>query len=491
MKNPKNGGEDASQYVVAKEGLQDKLSAVLSDEKAQEQASYWTGMAIKDYQVVKENGGFYGDFEDFANQFFALNRLRIKNYAQMTEEETDEIWRERLAEVGKTMIDEECYREESGIGKLFSKSVEEEQQEKIQQKAFAKDVYNVIGEAEKKIPSTKIKAGFGKAQGWLVTVSKRLGLDIEGYKHIVDARNVRHILNRHGEGNETQKNQIPVTNQDIENIPNIVNTPDYLVYGTKTDNGKDGIGYLKTMPDGTTYYVEEVRDKEKQLAAKTMYKIEGVSAGSLVNATVERTSETTPSAVRLIDKLKKSTVVPAFTKNIASGNIDVKEDNKLYSEKFGSYDPETKIVELMAGRNPSTLTHELSHHFFISHIGLMEEMGLNDRNKPIFDWLSKKGGHEINSLKDIQKADLETLWLRRKIAGAELGKPLPSEGEEYPVAANGNAVLGRPWGNTFQAREKIGIRREGVYIRNGIRVWNRGGIVPHHGGVHSGDVGYI
>ena len=39
----------------------------------------------------------------------------------------------------------------------------------------------------------------------------------------------------------------------------------------------------------------------------------------------------------------------------------------------------------------------------------MEEMGLNDRNKPIFDWLSKKGGHEINSLADIQKQDWENM----------------------------------------------------------------------------------
>lgn len=94
MKNPKNGGEDATQYVVAKEGLQEKLSAVLSDEKAGEQASDWTGMAIKDYQIVKENGGFYGDFEEFANQFFALNRLRIKNYAQMREEEAESgLWK--------------------------------------------------------------------------------------------------------------------------------------------------------------------------------------------------------------------------------------------------------------------------------------------------------------------------------------------------------------------------------------------------------------
>ena len=75
------------------------------------------------------------------------------------------------------------------------------------------------------------------------------------------------------------ENQLPITDDDIKNIPDIVNSPNFLVYGTKSASNKDGIGYLKTMNDGTTYYVEEINDDDKQLVAKTMYKI----AGSLLN----------------------------------------------------------------------------------------------------------------------------------------------------------------------------------------------------------------
>ncbi len=295
----------------------------------------------------------------------------IEKTAPMTEEEISQIWSEHQAETRQMSDDEIDFFEGRPSRRLFSKSKEDVAEEDTQQKVFAKSVPALIRKADKKIPDAKVKAGFGTAKGWLVTISKRLGLDIEGYKHIVDARSIKHIFNRHGKGNELTDNQIPVTDKDIENIPNIVNSPDYLVYGTKTDNGRDGVGYLKTIPDGTTYYVEEIRDKEKQLAAKTMYKIEGVSSDNLVKAIGEPTSETTPSAVRLIDKLKKSTVVPAFTQNIASGNIKVnnklfsKENNQLppdaYDEKvYGTYDPSEHLIELFKDARPDTLTHELS-----------------------------------------------------------------------------------------------------------------------------------
>lgn len=321
-----------------------------------------TSLAAKmQYEAIKEAGTYGGGLADFIEEnyprFSVSNRTDTRatfrngriteTPAEMSNEEKEEAWAEYQERNRPQMTDEERYRNEDL--RLFSKSPSEIAEEEIQQKLFVREVQKVIKEADKNIPDSKIKAGFGSVKKWLVTISNRFGLDVEGYKHIVDAQNIRHIFNRHGEGNEQADNQIPVTDKDIANIPNIVNSPDYLVYGTKTDTGRDGIGYLKTIPDGTTYYVEEIRDKEKQLAAKTMYKIEGVSSDSLIQATVEPTSETTPSAVRLIDKLKKSTVVPAFTKNIASGITDV--NNKLFSKAEtvrGTYNPERRLIELFA-----------------------------------------------------------------------------------------------------------------------------------------------
>ncbi len=62
-----------------------------------------------------------------------------------------------------------------------------------------------------------------------------------------------------------------------------------------------------------------------------MFRIEGRSSENLVKESLHHTSETGPSAVKLVDTLKRATIIPAFARNIASGNIEVKENNKLYS----------------------------------------------------------------------------------------------------------------------------------------------------------------
>ena len=426
--------EDAIAEVSFYDGLLKTLTdAGIEENKAKTHSLYMSRMVKTDYDLSKETGVFQGNLSEFQKRWLNLNIANkpnveavkvgnqvIEKTAPMTEEEISQIWSKRQAETRQIPDDEIDFFEGRPSRRLFSKSKEDVAEEDTQQKVFAKSVPALIREADKKIPDAKVKAGFGTAKRWLVTISKRLGLDIEGYKHIVDARSIKHIFNRHGKGNELTDNQIPVTDKDIENIPNIVNSPDYLVYGTKTDNGRDGVGYLKTIPDGTTYYVEEIRDKEKQLAAKTMYKIEGVSSDNLVKAIGEPTSETTPSAVRLIDKLKKSTVVPAFTQNIASGNIKVnnklfsKENNQLppdaYDEKvYGTYDPSEHLIELFKDARPDTLTHELSHHFFMIHFRVAQEYGFSDYDRGVFKWLSRRAKREIKNFDDMQNQDWENL----------------------------------------------------------------------------------
>ena len=571
------GGDEAESYIKAKDELKQKLvNAGVEDEKADKEARMFTGIVVNGYQAYKDTERALGreptkGFDEVKEEFYKLNS--VINHSI---DDTNEMWAEYDARNQTDFNEEQDMVEGKPSRKLFSKTEEELKLEETQQRAFTKDVQTVIKEAKRDKPSNKVKAGFGKVSKWLDVVSSRVGLNISGYKHVVDAQGVRHIYNRHGEGNEAEANQIPVTDKDIEIIPTIVNSPNFLVYGTKTDKGLDGIGYLKTMTDGTTYYVEEVRDEDEQLAAKTLYKIEGVTAESLVKESRRPTSETAPSAVRLVEKLKSATVVPAFTKSLSSGNLNVKrvdENGKLYSktidntmndkakeffgtthnlkeagyilengelldfsgkkqgasggyrtidhqdikdafdvqddgeaeslvafvnngnirfmpetngfymsnmptpeqmkvikrvfekdfgegevelyhdasdwgnrdkvfyrqyergtdfktierdiiaffngntskanqylsqtqgEVLGSYDPVAREVELFKGQNPSTLTHELGHHFLLSHLRLMESMGLKDRNAPVFEWLSKVVGRDINSVADMEEIE--------------------------------------------------------------------------------------
>ena len=95
------------------------------------------------------------------------------------------------------------------------------------------------------------------------------------------------------------------------------------------------------------------------------------------------------------------------------GSFDENNKNIYYSQTegdiLGSYDIAKREVELFKGHNPSTLTHELGHHFIISHLNFMESIGANDKNKPVFEFLSGLANREINSVRDMKRADHENL----------------------------------------------------------------------------------
>ena len=60
---------------------------------------------------------------------------------------------------------------------------------------------------------------------------------------------------------EAARGQVAVTRADLLKIPEIIANPDYIVFGTKNRIGREGIIYVKNMPNGSTYYIEEIRRK--------------------------------------------------------------------------------------------------------------------------------------------------------------------------------------------------------------------------------------
>ena len=69
---------------------------------------------------------------------------------------------------------------------------------------------------------------------------------------------------------EKARGQIAVTEADFAMIPEIISSPDKIVFGTKNRLGTDQIVYLKALPDGSTLYLEEVRTKRKELATQSL-----------------------------------------------------------------------------------------------------------------------------------------------------------------------------------------------------------------------------
>ncbi|MCH5234455.1 MAG: hypothetical protein J1E16_04115 [Muribaculaceae bacterium] len=97
------------------------------------------------------------------------------------------------------------------------------------------------------------------------------GIDIDNtYKHVIDNYAINHALKKHGGETERKRGQIPLEDKDFEKVEEVVANYDSI---TIDRNGsKEIIKYQKTYPDGTTYYIEEVRSGRKELAMVTMYK---------------------------------------------------------------------------------------------------------------------------------------------------------------------------------------------------------------------------
>ena len=87
---------------------------------------------------------------------------------------------------------------------------------------------------------------------------------ITGFTRTV--RRVGHIRSE-----DELRGQIPITDKDLMLIPEIVS--DYASISTeKNRRGQDVIIYTKTMEEGITFYVEEIRLGRHELAASTIYK---------------------------------------------------------------------------------------------------------------------------------------------------------------------------------------------------------------------------
>ena len=108
---------------------------------------------------------------------------------------------------------------------------------------------------------------------------KDQGVDVDdSFTHTADMFAVRHALNRHGDAKtETKQGQLPIGEDDIAAIAQIVGAADALILGAKTPRGQDIVSSLKRLADGTVLYLEEVRSGRKTLAMTSMRKYPGTT----------------------------------------------------------------------------------------------------------------------------------------------------------------------------------------------------------------------
>ena len=128
-----------------------------------------------------------------------------------------------------------------------------------------KNIRSVV-QAAKEEGHAPQKAVIAPVRLWIAEAAKSNGLDIDGYSHVLDGSAIRHTLNRHGNVSaEHSRGGLPITDADFEKIPEVIDSRDRIVLGLKTKGGRDAIGYLKRMSDGSTLHVEEVRTEKNLL----------------------------------------------------------------------------------------------------------------------------------------------------------------------------------------------------------------------------------
>jgi len=142
----------------------------------------------------------------------------------------------------------------------------------------------------------------GKPAQWLIEAAASIGLDFTGLTHEVTGDFITHCKKQHGnEKIEKSRGQLPVTDVDIEILPEIVKNPDCVIIGIKK-YGQLFNAYLKAATAGTIIYYEEILNskRNKSLRSKTMYKKMGTVSCEAFLKIVSNNANTDISGVKTV-----------------------------------------------------------------------------------------------------------------------------------------------------------------------------------------------
>ena len=240
--------------------------------------------------------------------------------------------------------------------------------------------------------------------------ARQYGLDIDGYQHVIEGQAVNHIIRRHGNpAVEKTRGQIALTDADLENIADVVSSPDARIYGIKTHDGLDIIASVKKMPDGTLALVEEVRTGRRKLGVKTLRKhtaasdLETVTDTLLTNAR----SDGSRANIHVVDITGKITPQSATSQGVrhsTAPSLDEAEDSAFARA----------VDRVAAGENIAGFVRLGTTPEALQLAGL-PDVGVSIRGnvikKVMNEWLGDGHGHNL---------DPETL----KRLPAELNRPV-------------------------------------------------------------------
>lgn len=104
----------------------------------------------------------------------------------------------------------------------------------------------------------------------LMKLAAEHGVDLTGFKHVIETSGVQHAEKRHG---KSSKDRTPLTLEDYLLVPYIIKTRDKVRISTSKTRMRESMVFVyEKQIDSVFYYVEEIRSGKKSLAFQTMYK---------------------------------------------------------------------------------------------------------------------------------------------------------------------------------------------------------------------------
>ncbi|MDG9966927.1 hypothetical protein N7638_02675 [Achromobacter mucicolens] len=251
-------------------------------------------------------------------------------------------------------------------------------------------------------------AGTNDAKAVLLgQTTERLANAVPGahvFSHSFSSSAVSHIHRRHGdEGSEKGRGQVPITERDIEAIPDILANYDALRTDLVSRRRQPVVAYAKALPDGVVVYLEEVNKKRRDMAALTMWKYppdtdpqEALARGLSTGAAAEggATLDLSDVARRVEEKQKAQQAGPSGQDTVAPSGYEpdattvppgeasralsdsesdaqtsspgdnLQQTGDLNQSARGAYNIDTRTISLLQNADLSTFLHE-SGHFYL------------------------------------------------------------------------------------------------------------------------------
>ena len=202
------------------------------------------------------------------------------------------------------------------------------------------DVINFI-ETAKKVPNN-LKLYFGKVSDKVSSKIKNiLGINTDNYDISLKSDTVKHIFKEHGDAEkENLRGQLPITDDDILNIANVINNYDDVHSSGTSDENKPSITFEKNI-NGNTVVVTYVSDKHHNLEVQTMYKFKNNKGVPSTEANALNALATTSETDSGTETPKN--IIPQNTENVnQDDNAEIKKPRK---KDIISEDERQKLIE--------------------------------------------------------------------------------------------------------------------------------------------------